>query len=579
MVSGAVVVVILMVVDCGLIWFSNEHFFAPDHAATLVLGWVGFVALSCLLSALIGRVFRRSVPHWGFLAVGAAAGGQLAVQLVDPLVWVIGACIGWAFAAWFPRGSSVSRSVALVVGWCAVHIVLGSAGTVEAKSVLPDVVIVTIDTVREDALSSSSNALIAGLTPNLDVLASEGCSIGDAVSTSPLTGPSHAAMFSGLHPLDMGLFQNAKQLPDGIPWLPETLDEQGYQTAAFVSSAMLDADLGYSRGFDLYDDDLAGDRFLRLSALGFIFEKARLVKKQKFARKGQQTVKRMQRWLRTVNPNQPVFVWLHLYDAHRPYQATLESRRFVKDAPLDLPSPESFPQWKPMSLEAKPSALPNLFDELSGGGAETPLKGTTNELSRRYLAGVRDLDGIVGAAWTALDAERNPQKRVWSVLADHGESLTEHGELGSHQYNVYEANIRVPYLLSKGPCPENPVSTTTLSSTILERAGVDLEWKTHLSIEAVVRAGKGAPSHASSVKVARRTNGEKVILGFKGEDLFFSEVYDLSNDPHEQHPSEGNRTVIDAMANGVRAKLEGAQPTESSDDSVMEGLRALGYVD
>ena len=118
----------------------------------------------------------------------------------------------------------------------------------------PDVLLITVDTLRPDALGwvAGKNA-----TPEIDRLAGGAFRFPVAVAPVPLTLPSHAALLTGLLPRRLGLRDNGQVVPAGPRTLAEALDARGYATAAFVSGYPLDSAFGLDRGFDVYDDALA----------------------------------------------------------------------------------------------------------------------------------------------------------------------------------------------------------------------------------------------------------------------------------------------------------------------------------
>jgi len=180
----------------------------------------------------------------------------------------------------------------------------------------PNVLLITIDTLRADAVGPQ-----AGATPALDALASSGIVFTQATSVSPLTLPSHASMLTGVRPGRHGLTVNGvavSQLPG--PTLAEVLSEAGYNTAAFVSSAMLDHRHGLDRGFNVYDDEL----FVP-GGPGRPHE-----------RRGDMTIDRSLEWLADhADQEQPWFAWVHLYDPHAPYQAPQGRTDPPREAYLD----------------------------------------------------------------------------------------------------------------------------------------------------------------------------------------------------------------------------------------------------
>ena len=78
---------------------------------------------------------------------------------------------------------------------------LGSAGC--ASETRPDVLLVTVDTLRADALGCLGYPRDA--TPNLDRLAEGGVLYTRHYSSSSQTGPAHASLFSGRLPSEHGV--------------------------------------------------------------------------------------------------------------------------------------------------------------------------------------------------------------------------------------------------------------------------------------------------------------------------------------------------------------------------------------
>ncbi len=187
-------------------------------------------------------------------------------------------------------------ALVLVIGLLAGMIWIGST-----RSPRWNVLLITLDTTRADHLGCYGLATAA--TPNLDRLAATGVLFERAYTVAPITLPAHATLHTGLLPPEHGLRINGvSRLPDGIPTLAELLREQGYRTGAFVSSLVLDARFGLSRGFHVYDDRFNdGPR-------GPAAE-----------RPADESISLASTWLR-ANSKEPFFCWIHLYDPHEPYQ-------------------------------------------------------------------------------------------------------------------------------------------------------------------------------------------------------------------------------------------------------------------
>ena len=166
-----------------------------------------------------------------------------------------------------------------------------------------NVLLITVDTLRADALGSYGNATAE--TPWMDRLAAEGVRFETAHAQNVVTLPSHANILTGRYPLDHGVRDNSGfRLPPGVETLATLLKQQGYRTGAFVSAFPLDSRFGLDRGFDVYDDRL-GDPETRTA---FVMQE----------RPGARTVEAAQRWL-AQQGSAPTFTWVHIYEPHFPY--------------------------------------------------------------------------------------------------------------------------------------------------------------------------------------------------------------------------------------------------------------------
>ncbi|MEM1178561.1 MAG: sulfatase-like hydrolase/transferase [Acidobacteriota bacterium] len=170
-----------------------------------------------------------------------------------------------------------------------------------------DVVLITLDTLRYDALSLSG---IEGPyntpTPHLDRVAAEGLTFSFALAHNTITLPSHANILTGRYPYEHGVRENAAyRLPDATPTLAERLKEYGFATGAFVSAYVLDEKFGLAEGFDVYDDHIPRDG--EPSALRI------------WERRAPNTLEAALRWWRT-HADQRRFLWLHLFEPHLPYE-------------------------------------------------------------------------------------------------------------------------------------------------------------------------------------------------------------------------------------------------------------------
>jgi arylsulfatase A-like enzyme/Flp pilus assembly protein TadD len=194
------------------------------------------------------------------------------------------------------------------------------AGDTAPRTVPPNVILITIDTVRADHIGCYGARGVS--TPTIDGLARDGIVFDRAIAQVPLTFPSHAAIMTGLYP-----FQNGAQdftsppLDPRFRTIAQALREHGYSTGAVVSSFALDHSWGLARGFDFYDDAFSQESYKKRD-LGLV------------ERKAEESVTHALSWLRKA-PKRPFFLWLHLYDPHSPYDPPEPFRSRFADHPYD----------------------------------------------------------------------------------------------------------------------------------------------------------------------------------------------------------------------------------------------------
>jgi arylsulfatase A-like enzyme len=184
-----------------------------------------------------------------------------------------------------------------------------------------DVILVTLDTVRQDRLGCYGYEY--GSTPTFDALAERGVRFEQAVTAAPLTLPSHATMMTGVTPPRHGVHDNGiYRLDEDNETFAEVARAAGYQTAAFVGCFVLDARFGLNQGFDVYDFDVS-ERGLRPQMLDFNERSANEVTDAALA------------WLGERDPERPYFLWVHYFDAHLPYQSPLAGEARFAGRPYD----------------------------------------------------------------------------------------------------------------------------------------------------------------------------------------------------------------------------------------------------
>jgi arylsulfatase A-like enzyme/Flp pilus assembly protein TadD len=168
----------------------------------------------------------------------------------------------------------------------------------------PDIILVTIDTLRADSLGYAGNAKVR--TPFLDRIASEGVVFTNAHAHNVVTLPSHVNILTGLYPYQHGVRDNSGfKLDPKHATVASMLKAGGYTTGAFVGAFPLDARFGLNAGFDVYDDNYGKG----VGALDFQIQE----------RPAAAVCDAAMRWW-DANQGKKRFLWIHVYDPHAPYR-------------------------------------------------------------------------------------------------------------------------------------------------------------------------------------------------------------------------------------------------------------------
>jgi arylsulfatase A-like enzyme/tetratricopeptide (TPR) repeat protein len=182
----------------------------------------------------------------------------------------------------------------------------------------PDVVVITLDTVRADRLGAWGYAGAA--TPTLDALAARGRRYARAWSPLPLTIPAHGALFSGRQPPHLNLRDNsADVLSDDVDTMAERFARAGYATVASVGAFVTTRTWGFSQGFDAFFDEIpsGGDNVWHGE------------------RPAEAVIADLEAWRAHRTSDAPLFAWVHLYDAHHPYVPPPDAAARAPGRPYD----------------------------------------------------------------------------------------------------------------------------------------------------------------------------------------------------------------------------------------------------
>jgi arylsulfatase A-like enzyme/tetratricopeptide (TPR) repeat protein len=445
---------------------------------------------------------------------------------------------------------SVIRQLGCVV-WLAASALAGAA---ESPNIIPpNIILITVDTARADRMGFLGSKL--GLTPNLDTLARESVVFTHAYSQVPLTAPSHATILSGTYPQFHQVNDFQVPLAPDLPYAPAILRVHGYRTSAFVGAMVLDPHAGFARGFDRgFDTYDAGFHQARPGADRY----------HSTERRGGEVVAHALAWL-NQHPRGPFFMWLHLYDAHDPY---------------DPPEP----------YKSKYAAAP-------------------------YDGEIAYVDSAVGKFLGDLRTRGLYDGAVIAVMADHGEALGDHGE-DTHGFFLYDETIHVPLLIklpgaasvgkdSAGTKIENRVGLVDVLPTILQVVKIPVPQEVQGESLLGMLLPKPAPAESARASAGpdvspdrpayaetdypQNTYGWSPLRALRtGKYLFIKaprqELYDQSADPKAEHDLSSASTAVTGTLAGqldaFRQKTSSSReaPKSTVDPEAQAKLAALGYI-
>jgi arylsulfatase A-like enzyme/cytochrome c-type biogenesis protein CcmH/NrfG len=422
-----------------------------------------------------------------------------------------------------------------------------SSGKSDSKS--PNIILITLDTTRADRMGFMGSK--RGLTPNLDALAKQSSVFTHAYAQAPLTPTSHATILTGTYPQYHQVTGFGNALAADLPYLPQILLAHRYHTAAFVGSIVLEPNPpyapGFDRGFETYD-------------AGFHNEGPGQDRYSTVQRRGGEVVAHALAWLRK-HPKGPFFIWIHVYDAHDPYDPPEPYKTHYKSEPYDG------------AIAYEDAAIGKLLAQLK-------------------------LRGLYDGA-------------LMAVTADHGESLGAHGE-DTHGIFLYDETIQVPLLIkmplkmpvtaARAGTPakriENRVELTDILPTLLQEAGIDIPKEVQgASLLPLMKAqpasetpeawrDRPAYAHSDYARIEFGWSLERSVR--TGKYLYIDvphrELYATEEDPKAAHNlASSSAAVADTLAGQLssfeqRTTIQRKAPEAVLDPDAQEKLGALGYM-
>ena len=510
------------------------------------------------------------------------------------------------------HGALLSSLLCLAAAGCGGD---GSAGGGVPKSASrPNLLLVTVDTLRADHLSSWG--YVRETSPRIDRLAAEGLRFDIAQVQWPKTGPSFTSMMTSTYPKDNEVVRQVGiPVPCSYTMLAEALKRSGYATHAVVANGAVGREFYFDQGFDSFEESWklpppgaelpetegSQKRVRSEAAEAMLRDREHLADPN-----GAENVTRLALEIEAGLPaDKPWFLWVHYLDPHFPYVPPQPFRdRFQGDAHFDG--------------ETRIEISDRHQQELAAIGKGQVLDGETRLgfYVARYDAEISYVDSQVGHLLDELTARGRMTNTLTTFTSDHGESLGEHGYYFNHGRFGFQTCLRVPFILHwpgkiAPKVDRQPVELLHLAPTLLAAAGIELQdgrWQQGRTLwprisngrlddrDRIAFAESGTNARRNWLKMAR---DERFVLHYiptrkeqnwvAGADNEFP-LFDLSTDPGEtrdvsaQHPEVTERLKrqisrwwqADRFA--CETDAETCDQNRAVDKETTEQLKALGYL-
>lgn len=306
-----------------------------------------------------------------------------------------------------------------------------------------NVILISIDSLRPDHMGLYGYD--RNTTPNIDTWAKDAAVFKNYYSTSFLTPISEVSVHTGKYPFTTGVVNFESELPTSTLTLAEILKKNGWQTAAFGSSAEFTgylAGFSLSRGFDIYNISKAGT--------------------DPFNGRGNNATIPALSWVKNVaQSGKPFFLWLPLGSVHWPYGQT-EQHHFSSSTYDGYFRDISHDTWNHVDYiynnqfwgrTVRNEKLRSLF---------TLPKEDFEYIIGRYDDGIVMTDRRIGLLLDYLKSSGLDEHTVVILESEHGEGFNERGYI--MHYDIYDEQVHTP-LIIKAP-KLKPQQITALTSGV-----------------------------------------------------------------------------------------------------------------
>jgi len=348
----------------------------------------------------------------------------------------------------------------------------------------PNVLLITTDQQRYDALGAAGNPLIR--TPVLDRLCAEGTRFDRCYTPSPVCVPARHALLTGLLPHNNGCFNNGGRLAAETPTMMGVLSAAGYVTHGVGKMHFTPPRraLGF-HSLELSEEIPAraehDDYLTFLHARGFahVHEPHGVRSDMYYVPQVSQlpaelhatawTADRAAAFLRAHDQHRPFFLWTSFIKPHPPFDPPVPWNKLYRTIDMAKPfRPDGYRDLQTWWMRHQ-----NRYKYREDGPEDT----LARTIRAAYYACVSFIDYHLGRILGVLAATGLAQNTLVMFTSDHGELLGDYGSWGKRSF--LDPSARVPLIarwpghLAAGAVATAPVSLVDIMPTVLAAAGVD----------------------------------------------------------------------------------------------------------
>jgi arylsulfatase len=585
---------------CGA-WVSARVTSVVVRLAMIVF----FVAATPLLGDN-SRIGLAAIAAFAILAIAASSFSSRASRLAGGVVepWALSALL--VGCVWLPREVLVNSPLRVKAIACAAfavvlwivtlvferavprghrlraHLAIASAAAVLISALLlnhdqlpmrmaslagrsnpkrPNVVIVTMDTVRADHLPAYGYR--RNTSPNLSGFSRVSTAYLHAISTSNTTLPAHESIFTGAY---ASLFGDSTRIPASIPTLAELLAGAGYRTMSVAANyAFFGRGYDLARGFQYHDARLSRE-YLPRNELWRLLQRERI---SPFRRAPEIESSARVLIRDAARSGENFFLFINYMDAHAPY------------AP---PRPYS------LLFSGRDDApdMSDLLERLQDDPAVVRAAASPSErqyLLSQYDGGIAYVDASLARLLQELRSAGAYDDSLIIITSDHGEAFDDHGCWG-HGYSLFQEQIHVPLFVKfpgqiAGTTSTPVVSLADIFPTVLNVTGLSAPSRNGADLRAGAASGPRVVltelfRSNGSVDRAAVSPPLKVIM-ISGRPYAFA----LDRDPAETADvirTAAPERIADLVRQIALVQAPPGNAPRKPDLETIERLRSLGYL-